>query len=96
MQDDFGDMLPSQSEIVKRLDAGDSRMGRLEEGLEANTRATESMARDVSALVEFLNAMRGAFKVLNWLGRLAKPLGYIVVLATAVLSFWAALKGGKS
>ncbi|MBB6578480.1 hypothetical protein HNP33_002562 [Comamonas odontotermitis] len=96
MQDDYGDLLPSQSEIVKRLDAGDSRMGRLEEGLDKNTKATESMARDVAMLVEFLNAMRGAFKVLNWLGRLAKPLGYIVVLATALLSFWAAIKGGRS
>lgn len=96
MQDDYGDLLPSQSEIAKRLDAGDSRMGRLEEGLEKNTRATEGMARDVAMLVDFLAAMRGALKVLNWLGKVAKPLGYIVALATAAVSFWAALKGGKS
>ena len=96
MQDDYGNVIPSQREIMERLDAGDTRMGRREEGLEQNTRATESMARDVATLVDFLTAMRGAFKVLNWVGKIAKPMGYIVVLATAVISFWAALKGGKS
>lgn len=96
MQDDYGNVIPSQREIMERLDACDTRMGRLEEGQEQNTRATENMARDVAMLVDFLTAMRGAFKVLNWVGKIAKPMGYIVALATAVISFWVALKGGKS
>lgn len=94
MQDDYGDLLMTPQEIERRFAEGDERFVSLEAELRKNTAVTEGVQRDVALLVDLLNAMRGAFRVLNWIGKLAKPLGYIVMLATAVAGFWAAIKGG--
>ena len=40
--------------------------------------------------------MKGAFKVLNWVGKVAKPLAAIVMLGGACVGFWTAIKGGAS
>lgn len=100
MQDDYGDELPKT--LDERLMAGDERMTRIESNVAAlgqeladNTKATREVAESTRDLVEFFQAMKGAFKVLNWLGKIAKPAGYIVALGTAVAAFWSALKGGK-
>ncbi|WP_240933154.1 hypothetical protein [Diaphorobacter sp. HDW4B] len=104
MQDDFGNLVPSgkTASLNERLIAGDERMNRIEgsvaalsEEMAENTKATREVADSTKDLVEFFQAMKGAFKVLNWLGKIAKPAGYIVALGTAVAGFWSALKGGK-
>ena len=102
MQDDFGDAVtvPGALGIRARLDAGDQRMGRIEgdvaavrEELAENTRATKEVASNTAELVELFQSFKGAIKVLNWFGKLAKPIAYIVGLGTALLGFWTALKG---
>lgn len=102
MQDDFGDAVsvPGALGIRARLDAGDQRMGRIEgdvaavrEELAENTRATKEVASNTAELVELFQSFKGAIKVLNWFGKLAKPMAYIVGLGTALLGFWTALKG---
>ncbi len=102
MQDDFGDSVtvPGALSIRARLDAGDQRMGRIEgdvaavrEELAENTRATKEVASNTAELVELFQSFKGAIKVLNWFGKLAKPMAYIVGLGTALLGFWTALKG---
>jgi hypothetical protein len=102
MQDDFGDSVtvPGTLSIRARLDAGDQRMGRIEgdvaavrEELAENTRATKEVASNTAELVELFQSFKGAIKVLNWFGKLAKPMAYIVGLGTALLGFWTALKG---
>lgn len=50
----------------------------------------------MAKLLEFFTAMKGAFKVLNWVGKVAKPLAAIVMLGGACVAFWTALKGGAS
>lgn len=104
MQDDFGDAVtvPGALGIRARLDAGDQRMGRIEgdvaavrEELAENTRATKEVASNTAELVELFQSFKGAIKVLNWFGKLAKPMAYIVGLGTALLGFWTALKGGR-
>lgn len=84
------------------LRAGDERMTRIEDNaadlrdeLAENTRATRAVAGNTAELVELFQSFKGAIKVLNWLGKLAKPMAYIVGLGTAMLGFWAALKGHK-
>jgi hypothetical protein len=37
--------------------------------------------------------MQGAFKVLRWLGMLAKPMAAIVALGVALIGAWNAAKG---
>lgn len=102
MQDDFGNqILPAAVKTISaRFDDGDARMGRIEGDvaavraeLEANTRATQSVADSTAELVDFFHAMRGAMKVLNWIGKLARPLGAIIGLGAAVLAAVAASKG---
>lgn len=102
MQDDFGNqILPAVARtIAARFDEGSERMGRIEGDVAAvraelqdNTRTTNQLAASTADLVEFFEAMRGAFKVLNWIGKLAKPLGAIAALGAAVLAAIGAAKG---
>ncbi len=111
IQDDYGNLVvpPSAIGINQRLDHGDARMGRIEgdvsdvrvdlaavrENLAANTTATQELSKNTAEIVEFFQAMQGLFKVLNWLGAVAKPIGYIVALCTATLALYAAFKGHK-
>ena len=96
MQDDFGnDLQPHTAhQIHSRLIASDARMLRIEQGLQANTAATEAIRDSTAELVEVFRAMQGAFRVLNWLGRLARPLSYIAALVAAGAGLWASIKGG--
>ena len=91
IQDDYGDLVEPATarSIGEQLDAGDARMTRIEADLAA-------LRAQIAELLEYLNAVRGALKVLNWLGKLAKPLGYIVAFGAACVSFWAAVKNGVS
>lgn len=96
MQDDFGNLVnPSTARTINaRLDEGDARMTRIEADLRANTEATEKVRVNTAEMVEFFAAAQGAFKVLNWIGKAAKPITYIVMLGTAGIAFWKALMVG--
>lgn len=96
IQDDFGNLVhpPGAPSITARLDAGDARMTRIEQDLAENTLATQEVAANTSELVSILNALKGAFKVLEFIGKLAKPIGYIVSLGAAVAGVWVAIKTG--
>lgn len=104
MQDDFGTQItPAVARtIAARFDEGAERMGRIEGDMAAvrtelaeNTRATRDVAASTAELVEFFEAMRGAFKVLSWLGMLAKPLGAIAALVAALVAVVSAAKGAR-
>lgn len=88
------------TKVDDQMQHGDARMTRIEGDLSSvrgeladNTAATQELVRNTKDIVEFFEAMKGALKVLNWLARIAKPLGYIVGLITAGLGLWTALKG---
>lgn len=79
------------------------RVGNLEEGFDTfkseladNTAATKRIEANTSDLVEAFANLKGAFRVLNWIGKFAKPLGYIAGAAAAVLSLWTAFKAGTT
>lgn len=95
--DDFGNVVPTATvrSITQRLDEGDTRMGRIEADLASNTKATQELSKNTADLVDFLQALKGMFKVLDWLGRMAKPIASILALGSAALALWAALKGHK-
>jgi len=87
---------PSSPEIAAihaRLDEGDERMARIEKSLAANTAATARVESNTSDLVDLFVSFKGAFKVLEGLGKIAKPVGAVVGLGAALLSLWAAFKG---
>ncbi|OZI59956.1 hypothetical protein [Bordetella genomosp. 11] len=64
-------------------------------GTRENTEAIKQISADTRGIVEMFAALEGGFKVLQGLGRLAKPLAYIIGLATAVITAYSAWKGTK-
>lgn len=79
------------------------RVGNLEEGfgtfkteLADNTAATKRIESNTSELVEAFANVKGAFKVLNWIGKFARPLGYIAGAIAAIVSLWTAFKAGTT
>lgn len=97
IQDDFGNLVDGATvqTLRERLDAGDLRMTRIEGSIEENTRVTQTLATNTAEIVEFFAAMKGALKVLNWIGKLARPLTAIAVLVASLMGIWAAMRGHK-
>lgn len=79
--------------VDNRLDIGAATMAKLSEDLRANTKATNQVRLDTGELVSLLRSFQGAFKVFNMIGKVAKPLGYIVMAISACIAWWAAIKG---
>ena len=96
--DDYGDELPAvtRQQINERFDKGSERMAAIERDLKAVTQELYELKQQLADLLEFFTAMKGAFKVLNWVGKVAKPLAAIVMLGGACVGFWTAIKGGTS
>ena len=95
--DDYGNQLQSDA-IAQRFDKGVKRM----EAIEAEARAVrEELHRltqlrdEIAELVEFFRDMKGAFKVLRWIGKLAAPMTAIIGLGVALATAWTAARGGR-
>lgn len=85
-----------RSNVDQRLDDGADTMRGLRKDIAANTAMTKGIQEDTSELVDLLRSFKGALKVLDALGRLARPLGYIVALVGGVMGLVAFFKGGLS
>ena len=95
MVDDHGNELPAATlqQINQKFDNGSARMAGIERELTATRKELHELKQQLQDLLEFFEAMRGAFKVLNWLGKLAKPTAAIVALCVALAGAWNAAKG---
>lgn len=90
---------PSHPEIAAihaRLDEGDARMSRIEANLKANTESTQRVESSIGELVVWFANGKGAFKVLEAFGKLAKPLAAIVGLGVAIAAAYTAWRSGAS
>jgi hypothetical protein len=76
-----------------RFERGSQRMRALEVALEANTEMTRKGLQATTEVVEVFADLKGGFKTLQMLGRLAKPLGAVAALIAACLAALATLKG---
>ncbi|WP_232537996.1 hypothetical protein [Comamonas testosteroni] len=90
-------------QIKERLDEGSERMATIErdlkalaQGLYEERQELQELKQQLAEMLEFFTAMKGAFKVLNWVGKVAKPLAAIVMLGGACVGFWTAIKGVTS
>ena len=97
-----------EQDVARALDQGDKRMNSLADEITAvkleqsefrrllkeNTDATNAIKADTAELLEAFRSFKGAMKVLEWIGKAAKPLGYIVGACASVTAFWAAMKSG--
>lgn len=71
------------------------RVGHLERQMTVNTEATRRIETNTADLIDLFNSFRGGFKVLEYIGKLAKPLGAIIAMIAAIAGLWATLKGGR-
>ena len=60
----------------------------------ANAATIEQIKTDTAEMLGVFESWKGAMKVMEMLGKLAKPLGYIVGFGASVAAFWAAMKSG--
>ena len=80
--------------VDRRLDEGASKMKSISADLALNTEATQAVKNDTSELIMTFKSFQGAMRVLDMLGKLAKPLGYIVMLGSALWGMFHIVKGG--
>ena len=97
-----------ENDVARALDKGDRRMNsladeiavvKLEQAeyrrlLKENTDDTKAIKADTAELLEAFRSFKGAVKVLEWIGKAAKPLGYIIGVCASVTAFWTAIKSG--
>ena len=95
MVDDHGNELPATTlqQINQKFDNGSARMAGIERELTATRKELHELKQQLQDLLDFFEAMRGAVKVLNWLGKLAKPTAAIVGLGAACVTAWSAWRG---
>lgn len=96
--------------IQNELAEGDKRMDSLTDEVTAikleqsqfraelaeNTNATKRIEANTAEMLDVFESWKGAMKVLTWIGKAAKPLGYLVGLGASIAAFWTAIKSGVS
>lgn len=62
--------------------------------LKENTEAINAIKADTADMLATFESWRGAMRTLEMIGKLAKPVGYIVGMLASVAAFYTALKSG--
>ena len=104
MQDDYGNLLPptAQQAIDRRLTKGAERMAHIEGDLaamrtklESNAESMQKVLDSTTEIVSFFDSMRGAMRVLDWIGKLARPVAGIIGMCAALVALWTAIRGAR-
>lgn len=70
----------------------EERFLKLEKALQLNTDSTSRVEKNTQEIVEAFNSAKGAFRALEFIGKLAKPIAFVLGLGTLVATNAAALK----
>ena len=81
-------------EIVKTVAQIQAEQASTKTLLAANTETIAQIKTDTAEMLGVFESWKGAMKVMEMVGKLAKPLGYIVGFGASVAAFWAAMKSG--
>ena len=96
--------------VARELRAGDRRMDEIVKTVSAiqleqasakvllaeNTATIQEIKTDTAEMLAVFKSWQGAMKVMDMIGSLARPLGYIAALIAAVVGVWTAMKSGIS
>ncbi len=96
--------------VARELMAGDKRMDEIVKAVAAiqieqasakvllakNAETIHGIKTDTADMLEVFESWKGAMRVMEMTGKLAKPLGYIVGLGASIAAFWTAMKSGVS
>lgn len=92
--------MPSTDDVQTRLAAGDRKMDGLQEQIDGlrvaiadNTALTQQIHTSTADLVEAFRALKGGLKVLETIGRLARPVSYIAAAVAAGIGLWQTIRG---
>lgn len=94
--------------VARELRAGDKRMDEIVKTVAAiqleqasakvllaeNTETIKEIKTDTADMLEVFESWKGAMRVMEMIGKLAKPLGYIVGFCASIAAFWTAMKSG--
>ena len=83
-------------EIVKTVAAIQIEQASAKVLLAENAETIKEIKTDTADMLEVFESWKGAMRVMEMLGKLAKPLGYIVGFGASVAAFWASMKSGVS
>lgn len=75
-----------------RLDALEAKVASMEDNMERNACVIAKIDASTSGIVEAFQALEGGVKVMQWIGKLAKPIGWIVAMCTAIAVAWTKLR----
>lgn len=81
-------------EHQQRLDDGSGTMKQMQADLKVNSETTTAIKSDTGEIIDFFQSVKGAFKVFDMIGKLAKPLAAVVALGVAVWGAVQAFAGG--
>lgn len=92
--------LAKQIEVLRsELEASNRSMAAGLESARAEMREQTEGCRELSAetrdVLEWIHSMRGAMRVLNALGALIRPVGWIAAAVASLLALWSAVKTFK-
>lgn len=65
---------------------------RMEGLLDENTSATKRIESNTEGVVEAFSALAGGFKVLETIGKIAKPVAFMVAILTGMAGLWLKFK----
>ena len=81
-------------EIHSRLELGERRMDKMDASIQENTTITSGVKADTTKIVEMFKSWTGAIKTLEQLGKIARPLSYVVILFGSIWSAVTVFKSG--
>ena len=101
-QEGFNDYVAAELRVYdKRMDELVGKVNAIEQDqaaakalLKENTEAINAIKRDTADMLATFESWRGAMRVLEAIGKFAKPVGYIVGMFASVAAFYTALKSG--
>ena len=81
-------------ELVGKVNAIEKDQAAARALLKENTEAINAIKADTADMLATFESWRGAMRVLEAIGRFAKPVSYIVGLVASVAAFYTAVKSG--
>ena len=100
--EEFNDYVAAELRVAdKRMDELVCKVNAIEQDqaaanalLKENTEAINAIKSDTADMLATFESWRGAMRVLEAIGRFAKPVGYIVGMLASAAAFYTALKSG--
>jgi len=80
--------------FVRRMDSMDKRQEEVQMKLEENTEATTRIEASTREVVQLLESMKGAARILELIAKVFKPIGVLIGVGVSVWGMVSMIKGG--